>query len=220
MPVRPGRSTFPEGKGRCHVSQSGSARRALVPSAVLLALGLAVGAGAQVTVSPEASSLQLRVEERGVELTLSREALQGPGISLRRDRSALVGQLHGRPVDIGWSEGPVLGRVGDAPVRLSVDSRTAEPGVLAEGIFAGLAASLTVSPLGISGHVGRCDYSLPQAGSRYEGWRTCGETRAERRPERVTLTLPEEALSLGDTEGAALLALLLSDVTIPPETRG
>ena len=118
------------------------------------------------------------------------------------------------------SEGPVLGRVGDAPVRLSVDARTAEPGVLAEGIFAGLAASLTVSPLGISGHVGRCDYSLPQAGSRYEGWRTCGETRAERRPERVTLTLPEEALSLGDTEEAALLALLLSDVTVPPETRG
>ncbi|MBJ6761612.1 hypothetical protein JGU66_12625 [Myxococcaceae bacterium JPH2] len=198
------------------MSQPRSTRRGRASLAALLVLGLAPAARAQVSVSP-GLVLRLEVGDQSTELRLTRDAIQGRDLSLRRTEAGLVGSLHGKRVNVGWGDGPVEGHVGEAPVRLTVQPRSAHPGVTLEGAFAGWQTSIGVSPVGISGGVGGCNYSLPHAANRYEGWRTCEASSLGRGPVPVRLQLPSGQLALGETETAVLLALLLSDVTLPPQ---
>ncbi|RJS24051.1 hypothetical protein DRW03_10605 [Corallococcus sp. H22C18031201] len=197
------------------MSQPRSSRRGRASLAALLVLGLTPAARAQVSVTP-GLVVRLQVGDQSTELQLSRDAIQGRDLWLRRTEAGLVGRLHGKRVNVGWGDGPVEGHVGEAPVRLTVQPRSAHPGVTLEGAFAGWETSFGVSPVGISGAVGGCNYSLPHAANRYEGWRTCQASNLGRGPVPVRLELPVGQLALGETETAVLLSLLLSDVTLPP----
>jgi hypothetical protein len=183
---------------------------------MLLPLGFAAPASAQVSLAEGEDLIQLQVGDRLLELTLTRDFVRGPGVLLSRGADALVGHIPGAVVNLGWSEGPIIGRVGEEEVQLIVSERSPSMGLLLEGDFASWPTELIVAPITINGAVAGCDYAITLAGARYEGWRTCraGITRV---PSPVTLVLPEALRSFDDRETVALLALLLSLEMLPPE---
>ncbi|MFP2960698.1 hypothetical protein ACLEPN_23475 [Myxococcus sp. 1LA] len=183
-------------------------------SAVVMGLTLATAAHAQVSVAGKGGPIRLEAGEQSVELSLNGGSVRGPGIELRQRGDAWVGQVRGSDVDVGWDSGKLLGRVGDDTVSLQVLERTPEPGLRLEGNFASRPSSLIIAPFAIAGAMGGCDYTLSVTAGRYAGWRTCqpGTTLA---PGPVSLTLPEEVLTLDTGEKAALLALLLSEKVLP-----
>jgi hypothetical protein len=189
-------------------------RGVLAPLAVVMLLGLGPPTAAQVTVSVR-ESLLLQVGERRLQLSVERDSISGGGFQLRRVPDGLRGTLKGQPVDLKWNgDGDITGRVAGAPVELTFVSRAPQPGLYLRGWFGPDPAELTITPTAISGSMGGCSYSLPMAGNRYSGWRTCDVTRGP--PAPVTLRIPEEAVPLGPAEEGALLALLLSDEALSP----
>lgn len=189
-------------------------RGVLAPLAVVLVLGIGVLAAAQVTVSAR-EPLLLQVGERSLEIRVEPESISGADLQLRRVGNGLSGTLKGQPVELKWSEdGDITGRAAGESVALTAVARTPQPGLRVQGWFGGDTAELTLTPTGISGSVGGCDYSLPMAGNRYSGWRTCDVTRGP--PSPVTLRIPEDLVPLGATEEGALLALLLSAEALSP----
>jgi hypothetical protein len=189
-------------------------RGVLAPLAVVLVLGLGPLAAAQVTVSVR-EPLLLQVGERRLELRVGSESISGGGLELRRVPEGLRGTFNGQPVDLKWNEeGDITGQAAGASVELTAFARAPQPGLHLRGWFGADPAELTLTPTGISGGVGGCSYSLPLAGNRYSGWRTCDATRGP--PVPVTLRIPEDAVPLGPAEEGALLALLLSDEALPP----
>ncbi|REG30819.1 hypothetical protein ATI61_106289 [Archangium gephyra] len=189
-------------------------RGLLAPLAAVLVWSLGPLAGAQVTVSVR-EPLLLQVGERRFQLQVGSESISGGGLELRRVQGGLRGTLKGQPVALKWNEdGAITGRAAGASVQLDAISRAPQPGLILRGWFGADPAELTLTPTGISGSVGGCDYSLPMAGNRYTGWRTCDATRGP--PAPVTLRIPDNLVPLGLTEEGALLALLLSDEALPP----
>lgn len=189
-------------------------RGVLAPLALVLVLGLGALAVAEVTLSSR-EPLLLRVGERELSVRIEPERIVGERIELRRLEQGLVGTVDGQPVDLRWTEeGAITGHVGGQAVRLVSRNRIPEPGLRVEGRFGGEPTELILAPLSITGTVGRCTYSLPMAGNRYSGFRTCELTRGP--PVPVMLRLPEELVPLGIEEEGALLALLLSAEAIPP----
>nr|QKW93804.1 hypothetical protein [Vitiosangium cumulatum] len=188
-------------------------RGVLAPLAVVLVLGIGSLAAAEVTVSA-GESLLLQVGERALELRIGPERISGSGISLSHTDEGLSGLLHGQPVKLAWNrQGDISGRVAGRSVTLSV-MRLNPPGLTVRGWFGGDTAELALTPMAISGSVEDCGYSLALAGEQYSGWRTCGPTPGP--PVPVTLRIPENLMSLGDTREGALLTLLLSDEALPP----
>lgn len=176
--------------------------------------GLGLPAAAQVTASVR-EPLLLQVGERRLQLRVGSESISGGGLELRRVPEGLRGTFQGQPVDLTWNgEGDITGRAAGASVELTALSRAPQPGLSLRGWFGADTAELTLTPTGISGSVGGCSYSLPMAGNRYSGWRTCDATRGP--PVPVTLRIPEDSVALGAAEEGALLALLLSDKALPP----
>ncbi len=211
-------------KGRCSVTRSSFPRRSgLTPLAVALTVGLASLALAQFTVSPK-DILQLRAGERTLSLRVGANATSGEGFELRRTREGLQGRLAGQPVTLELAdEGVIAGTWGKETVRLVSSPRASEPGLSVEGVLSGMPVELALGPLGISGEVGGCSYSLPLSGNGYTGWRTCEPTRGP--PVAVELRLPQTLLALSTEEQAALLSLLLSAEALstaspPGETPG
>ncbi|HYO56365.1 hypothetical protein [Archangium sp.] len=202
-------------KGRCTVTQPALPMRGvLAPLAAVLVLGLGSLAAAEVTVSAR-EALLLQVGERRLQLRIGPESISGGGLQLRRVQNGLRGTLKGQPVELKWNEdGDITGRAAGASVELTTVPRAPQPGLELRGWFGADTAELTLSPMGISGSVGGCSYSLPMAGNRYSGWRTCDVTRGP--PVPVTLRIPENIVPLGLAEEGALLALLLSDEALPP----
>lgn|GEM_PF-2485282 len=184
-------------------------------SAVLLSLGLATPASAQLAVSERGGPIRLQVGDQSLTVSLSRDTVRGGGFALRRTPTSLKGQLRGGDVDLRWRTGPIVGRVGVEDSRLELSRMSSEPGLRVDGELANWPTSLVLSPLGISGDVGGCSYSMTVAGGRYTGWRTC-QPDADGEPTSVSLSLPETIHVLGDTEQAALLSLLLSAQGLPP----
>ena len=182
--------------------------------AVVVLLGLGPPAAAQVTVSVR-EPLLLQVGERRLQLRVGSESISGGGFELRRVPEGLRGTFQGQPVDLTWNgDGDITGRAAGASVELTALSRAPQPGLSLRGWFGADTAELTLTPTGISGSVGGCSYSLPMAGNRYSGWRTCDATRGP--PVPVTLRIPEDAVPLGAAEEGALLALLLSAEALSP----
>ena len=189
-------------------------RGVLAPLALVLLLGIGPLVAAEVTVSVR-KPLLLQVGERSLEVRVGPEHISGGGLELRRTGKGLSGTLRGHPVELEWNEdGAITGRVADASVKLVALPRPSQPGLYMEGWFGGDTAELTLTPMGISGAVGGCGYSMPMAGNRYSGWRTCDATRGP--PVPVMLRIPEDLVPLGIAEEGALLALLLSDEALPP----
>ncbi|HEX5752510.1 MAG TPA: hypothetical protein VFZ09_40265 [Archangium sp.] len=189
-------------------------RGLLAPLAAVLVWGLGPLAAAQVTASAR-EPLLLQVGERRFQLQVGSQAISGSGLELRRVQGGLRGSLKGQPVELKWSEdGDITGRAAGASVRLDAIPRAPQPGLVLRGWFGADPAELTLTPTGISGSVGGCDYSLPLAGNRYAGWRTCDTLRGP--PSPVTLRIPDDIVPLGLAEEGALLALLLSDEALPP----
>ncbi len=188
-------------------------RGLLAPLAVVLMLGLGPPAAAQVTTSVR-EPLLLQVGERRFQLQVGARSISGDGLELRRVQGGLRGTLRGQPVELKWSEdGAITGRAAGASVQLDATSRAPQPGLVMRGWFGADPAELTLTPTVIAGSVGGCDYSLPLAGNRYTGWRTCDVTRGP--PTPVTLRIPDDIVPLGLAEEGALLVLLLSDETLP-----
>ncbi|WNG42732.1 hypothetical protein F0U60_00440 [Archangium minus] len=189
-------------------------RGVLAPLAAVLVLGIGSLVAAQVTVSAR-EPLLLQVGERSLEIRVESESISGADLQLRRVGNGLSGTLRGQPVELKWSEdGDITGRAAGESVDLTAVARAPQPGVTVQGWFGGDTAELTLTPTGISGSVGGCSYSLPMAGNRYSGWRTCDVTRGP--PTSVTLRIPEELMSLAAAEEGALLALLLSAEALSP----
>lgn len=181
---------------------------------MVLALGLGAGAAAEVSVS-ERQSLLLQAGEHRLQVHVGSERISGGGLQLRRSPQRLRGTLDGRPVDLRWDEaGNITGQVADATVKLTATPLSPQAGLSVDGWFGGDTAGLRLTPTGISGAVGTCNYSLPLAGSGYAGWRTCDATRGP--PVPVTLRLPEAMVPLASAEEGALLALVLSAEALPP----
>ena len=191
------------------MEQGARRRRGVVGIVGAVWLAFAPAAQAQVSVAGRGGPLLLDAGAQSMALSLDGGALRGPGVELRRQGAAWVGQVWGRAVDVGWEGGRLLGRVGDAPVSLEVLKRTPEPGLRLEGNFAGQPSSLIVAPFGIEGAVGGCDYTLSVTGGRYSGWRTC-QPGTHLQPGAVSLSLPEDVLALEPGGLAALLSLVLS----------
>lgn len=195
------------------MTQPAFPRRGLLALA-LVVWGLGPPALAQVTVSVR-EPLLLQVGERRLQLRVGSESISGGGLELRRVPEGLRGTFKGQPVDLKWNgDGDITGRAAGASVALTALSRAPQPGLSLRGWFGADTAELTLTPTGISGSVGGCSYSLPMAGNRYSGWRTCDATRGP--PVPVTLRIPEDAVPLGAAEEGALLVLLLSDEALPP----
>ncbi|WP_052518684.1 hypothetical protein [Archangium violaceum] len=186
----------------------------LAPLAAVLVLCLGPSATAQVTVSAQ-EPLLLQVGERRFQLQVGPQSISGGGLELHRAQGGLRGTLKGQPVELKWrGDGSISGQVAGASVQLDAVRRTPQPGLVLRGWFGADPAELTLTPTGISGSMGGCAYSLPLAGNRYTGWRTCDATRGP--PAPVTLRIPENIVPLGLAEEGALLALLLSDEALPP----
>jgi hypothetical protein len=180
----------------------------------MMVWGFGPPTAAQVTVSVR-EPLLLQVGERRLQLRIGSESISGSGLRLRRVPEGLRGTFKGQPVDLKWNRnGDITGRAAGSSVELTTRARTPQPGLHLRGWFGADTAELTLTPTGISGSVGGCSYSLPMAGNRYSGWRTCDITRGP--PVPVTLRIPENAVPLGAAEEGALLALLLSDEALPP----
>ncbi|WPB77164.1 hypothetical protein KYC5002_50325 [Archangium violaceum] len=189
-------------------------RGLLAPLAVVLVLCLGPLAAAEVTVSVR-EPLQLQVGERRLQLQVGSQSISGGALELHRVQGGLRGTLKGQPVELKWREdGSISGQVAGAAVQLDAVRRSPQPGLVLRGWFGPDPAELSLTPTGISGSMGGCDYSLPLAGNRYAGWRTCDVTRGP--PAPVTLRIPEDIVPLGLSEEGALLALLLSDEALPP----
>lgn len=196
------------------MTQPAFPRRGILALAVVVVVGLGPPAAAEVTVSVR-ESLLLQVGERRLQVRIGPESISGGDLELRRVPEGLRGTFKGQPVDLTWNEdGDITGRAAGASVELTALARAPQPGLYLRGWFGANPAELTLTPMGISGSVGGCGYSLPMAGNRYSGWRTCGVTRGP--PVPVTLRIPEDAVPLGLAEEGALLALLLSDEALPP----
>ncbi len=206
-------------KGRCSVSRSAFPRRSGLPPLLvaLTVLGLAPLALAQFTVSPK-DTLQLRAGERTLSLRVAPDGTSGEGFELRRTREGLRGRLAGQTVELELAdEGVIAGTWGRETVRLVASPRASEPGMSVEGVLSGAPVELVLGPMGISGEVGGCSYSLPLSGGGYTGWRTCEPTRGP--PVAVELRLPQTLLALSTEEQAALLSLLLSAEALSPASR-
>ncbi|WP_194869578.1 hypothetical protein [Myxococcus sp. AB025B] len=183
--------------------------------AVLLSLGVAAPASAQLATSQRSGPLRLQVGDQSLAISLGKERLSGGGFDLRRTGVSFRGQLRGGDVELGWRRGPIVGRVGVEDTRLELSRFSSEQGMRVDGELSNWPTSLVFSPVGISGDVGGCSYSLTVAGGRYTGWRTC-QPDLEGEPTAVTLSLPETVLALDTAEQAALLSLLLSAKGLPP----
>jgi hypothetical protein len=181
---------------------------------VVLVLGLGALVAAEITVSAR-ELLVLQVGERGLEVDVGPERISGGGFQLRRSQQGLSGTLRGRPVELSWDEkGNLTGQVAGKSVQLVTVRLATQPGRRLEGWFGGDTARLMLTPLEITGSVEGCSFSLPMAGDRYAGWRTCDVAQGP--PVPVTLRIPENLVPLGPVEEGALLALLLSDEALPP----
>ncbi|NTX06374.1 MULTISPECIES: hypothetical protein [Myxococcus] len=184
-------------------------------SAVLLSLGLAAPASAQLAVSERGGPIRFQVGEESLTVSLSRDVVRGGGFDLRRTGSSLKGRLRGGDVDLRWPQGPIVGRVGVEDSRLELSRMASEQGLRVDGELAHWPTSLVISPVGISGDVGGCSYTLTVAGGHYTGWRTC-QPDVDGEPTSVSLSLPKTMEVLGEKEQAALLSLLLSAQGLPP----
>jgi len=184
-------------------------------SAILLAAGLASPASAQLAATARGGPIQLRVGDASLAVSVDADAVRGGGFALRRTGSRLTGTVRGGNLDVGWRRGRVTGRVGVEDVRLTLSRIASEQGLRLDGALASWDTSLILSPLGITGSVGGCDYSMTVAGGQYTGWRTCQEDNGGE-PIAVTLGLPEQLQDLDDAEQATLVALLLSEKGIAP----
>ncbi|WP_342378592.1 hypothetical protein NVS55_04300 [Myxococcus stipitatus] len=184
-------------------------------SVVVLSLGVSAPASAQVASPERTGDIRLRVGDRFLAVTLEEDRLRGGGFDLRSTRTSIEGRLHGEDVDLRWRGAGVDGRVGSADTRLELSRYSAQQGFRVDGELAGWPAALVVSPVGLSGDVGGCSYSLTVAGGNYTGWRTC-QPNPDSEPISVALGLPENFRALGETQQAVLLSLLLSEAGLPP----
>lgn len=184
-------------------------------SAVVLSLGVAAPVSAQVAVPERAGAIRLRVGNQFLAVTLDGDRLLGDGFDLRSTQTSIEGRMHGDEVDLQWHGAGVDGRVGPADTRLVLSRFSAQQGFRVDGELAGWPAALVVSPVGLSGDVGGCSYSLTVAGGNYTGWRTC-QPNPNGEPISVALGLPENFRALSKTQQAVLLSLLLSEAGMPP----
>ncbi|WXH28798.1 hypothetical protein WA016_02744 [Myxococcus stipitatus] len=182
---------------------------------MVVALGVAAPLSAQVAVPERAGAIRLRVGNQFLAVTLDGDRLHGDGFDLRSTQTSIQGRMHGDDVDLQWHGAGVDGRVGPADTRLVLSRFSAQQGFRVDGELAGWPAALVVSPVGLSGDVGGCSYSLTVAGGNYTGWRTC-QPNPNGEPISVALGLPENFLALSKTQQAVLLSLLLSEAGMPP----
>ncbi|NOJ82945.1 hypothetical protein HNV28_32295 [Myxococcus xanthus] len=198
------------------MSWSKTGPRGVIGILGVMCLTLAPSSWAQVSVTGPGGPLRLEAGSQSVALSLDEGGVvRGPGVELRQRGAALVGQVRGSDVDVGWASGNLLGRVGEGTVNLRVLERTPEPGLRLEGDFASQPSNLVIAPFAIAGAMGGCSYTLSVTGEGYSGWRTC-QPGTTLQPGPVSLSLPEEVLRLGQGEKAALLALMLSETMLPP----
>ncbi|MCP3102113.1 hypothetical protein LZ198_24905 [Myxococcus sp. K15C18031901] len=181
----------------------------------LLVFGLAAPASAQLAATARGGPIALRVGDAALAVSVDADTVRGDGFALRRDGARLTGTVRGGNLDLRWRRGLVTGRVGVEDVHLELSRMASEQGLQVDGELASWGTALVLSPLGITGSVGGCDYSMTVAGGQYTGWRTCQESNGGE-PLDVTLSLPEQVQDLDDAEQAVLVALVLSEKGIAP----
>lgn len=134
---------------------------------------------------------------------VSRDALVGDDVELRRYPGHLRGRVGSEPVDLALAPPRITGQLGDHAV--SLDMIPVTDGIQVAGRFGAREVVLHVRMQGIDGATGPCAYHLKPMQSRYQGDISCGGE-----PEQVQLEVPVALVARSDVEVAAMLVAVLA----------
>jgi hypothetical protein len=134
---------------------------------------------------------------------VTRDALTGDGLELRRFPGHLRGHVGSEPVDLVLAPPRITGQLGDHEI--SLDMLPTRPGVRVVGRFGARAIGLAIRVEAIEGEVGPCRYRLALVRGQYDGQVGCGGG-----PERVRLSVPVAFVARSDAEVAAMLIAIFA----------